>query len=77
VRYITRIPVPAIYEFRHLVVAGGLFSYGPESNASYRQATNLVGRILNGERPSDLPLIREITEFFRVSDFQKHFRFSQ
>lgn len=50
--------VPTIYEFRHFVEAGGLFSYGPEPNASYRQTGNLVGRILKGERPADLPVMQ-------------------
>lgn len=50
--------VPTIYEFRHFVVAGGLFSYGPNPNDSYRQAGNLVGRVLKGEKPADLPVMR-------------------
>jgi putative tryptophan/tyrosine transport system substrate-binding protein len=50
--------VPTIYEFRHFVEAGGLFSYGPDPNASYRQTGNLVGRILKGERPADLPVMQ-------------------
>jgi putative ABC transport system substrate-binding protein len=50
--------VPTIYEFRHFVEAGGLFSYGPDTGASYRQAGNLVGRILNGEKPADLPVMQ-------------------
>jgi putative ABC transport system substrate-binding protein len=53
-----RYAVPTIYEFRHFVVAGGLFSYGPDPHDSYRQAGNLVGRVLKGERPADLPVMR-------------------
>jgi putative tryptophan/tyrosine transport system substrate-binding protein len=40
------------------VVAGGLFSYGPDSNDSYRQTGTLVGRILKGQKPADLPVMR-------------------
>jgi ABC-type uncharacterized transport system substrate-binding protein len=53
-----RYAVPTIYEFRHFVVAGGLFSYGPDPHDSYRQAGNLVGRILKGEKPADLPVMQ-------------------
>jgi putative ABC transport system substrate-binding protein len=53
-----RYAVPMMYEFRHFVVAGGLFSYGPDPHDSYRQTGNLVGRILKGEKPADLPVMR-------------------
>jgi putative ABC transport system substrate-binding protein len=53
-----RYAVSTIYEFRHFVVAGGLFSYGPDSNDSYRQTGTLVGRILKGQKPADLPVMR-------------------
>jgi len=53
-----RYAVPTIYEFRHFVVAGGLFSYGPDPHDSYRQAGNLVGRVLKGEKPADLPVMQ-------------------
>ena len=53
-----RFAVPTIYEFRAFVDAGGLVSYGPDIFASYRQAGLLVGRILKGEKPRDLPVMR-------------------
>src|SRR5205085_570267 len=53
-----RYAVPTIYEFRHFVVAGGLISYGPDPHDSYRQTGSLVGRILKGEKPADLPVMQ-------------------
>jgi putative ABC transport system substrate-binding protein len=48
--------VPAIYPFRDFVDAGGLISYGPSWLDAWRVAGTYVGRILNGEKPGDLPV---------------------
>ena len=53
--------IPAIYQYPQFAVAGGLMSYGGDVAESYRLAGVYVGRILKGERSSDLP-IRDVTK---------------
>jgi putative tryptophan/tyrosine transport system substrate-binding protein len=48
--------VPAIYEYPQFTAAGGLMSYGGNVADSYHLAGIYVGRILKGEKPSDLPV---------------------
>jgi putative ABC transport system substrate-binding protein len=42
--------------------SGALFTYGPHLDSSYRRLAHYVDRILNGARPSDLP-IEQPTKF--------------
>jgi putative ABC transport system substrate-binding protein len=59
--YITmavRYGIPAICVGRADVVAGGLFSYGANMPDTWRQAGLYVGRILKGEKPSELPVVQ-------------------
>jgi putative ABC transport system substrate-binding protein len=50
--------VPAVYENRSQVFAGGLMSYGGDLRENYRQAAVYVDRVLKGARPADLPVIQ-------------------
>ena len=48
--------LPAIYHRKVFVVAGGLISYGPNLIDQFGHAGGYAGRILNGEKPADLPV---------------------
>jgi putative tryptophan/tyrosine transport system substrate-binding protein len=61
--------LPAMYETRSFVDAGGLVSYGPNVPEMYRRAAFYVDRILRGAKPADLP-IEQPTKFELIINLQ-------
>jgi len=53
-----RYKLPALYDSRDFIVAGGLVSYGSVLPDTWRQAGIYVGRVLKGEKPADLPVVQ-------------------
>jgi putative ABC transport system substrate-binding protein len=51
-----RYRLPAVYPYRFFTEVGGLLSYGGDVTDNYRRAASYVERILNGEKPGELPV---------------------
>src|ERR1700752_4698943 len=48
--------LPSMFGWKEYVEAGGLMSYGPNLNDSYRRLAQYVDKILKGAKPADLPV---------------------
>jgi putative ABC transport system substrate-binding protein len=59
--------IPAIYEQREFAVAGGLASYGTSLNDAYYQLGIYTGRVLNGDKPADLPVMQSTKYEFIIN----------
>lgn len=53
--------LPAVFDAREYVTAGGLISYGPNIDATYRQLAGYAQKLMRGTRPNDLPIEQPTT----------------
>jgi putative ABC transport system substrate-binding protein len=63
----SRHAIPTIYPWRDAVSAGGLIGYGIDLTDSYRQAGTYVGRILQGAKPGELPVLQPTKFLFAIN----------
>jgi len=61
--------VPACYGDRETVAAGGLMSCGVNYSDIFRQVGLYTGKIINGAKPADLPVV-QVTKFDFVINMQ-------
>ena len=50
--------LPTIYPLREYVVSGGLMSYGTSISDAYRKSGVYAGRLIDGDKPNDLPILQ-------------------
>lgn len=59
--------IPAMYEIGPLVHDGGLMSYGPSAEDSFRDAARYIDRILKGAKPADLPAAQPTRYYLTIN----------
>jgi putative tryptophan/tyrosine transport system substrate-binding protein len=69
VQLATENKIPAIYELKQFVEAGGLMSYSADEAENYRRAAHYVDKILKGTKPAELP-VEQPTKFELVMNLK-------
>jgi ABC-type uncharacterized transport system substrate-binding protein len=59
--------MPTIYTLREFAEVGGLMTYGSNFTDLFRQAGNYTGRVLNGEKPAEMPILQPTTFEFVIN----------
>jgi len=59
--------IPASYEWREAVIAGGLMSYNANRAASAGQMGRYVAQVLKGAKPADLPVVQSANFLFAIN----------
>jgi putative ABC transport system substrate-binding protein len=62
-----RYAIPALYEWREFVAAGGLMSYNSNRTESGRQIGTYAAQILKGAKPADLPVVQSSSFEFVIN----------
>ena len=62
-----RLRLPAMSMFRPFVEAGGLFAYGPDIPMTMDRCAVLLGKVLNGTKPGDIPIERPVKFEFLIN----------
>ena len=68
----TKMKLPAMYEWPETVEEGGLVSYAPRISLCYRHVAVLVGKVLRGAKPADLPIEQPATFTLAVNTGTAH-----
>ena len=68
----TRMRVPALYEWPETVEEGGLVAYGPRISLCYRHVAVLVNKVLHGAKPADLPVEQPTTFTLAINTRTAH-----
>jgi putative tryptophan/tyrosine transport system substrate-binding protein len=67
ISHAARHAIPTMFAYSEAVAVGGLSSYGPDLADAYHQAGLYTGRILKGEKPADLPVVRPVKFRFVIN----------